>query len=80
MGLEFVFNVNVKKLAKEFDGEITLFYLTLGQHDIFLICQFPSDKKAARFCLKIGSLGNIRTTTLKAFSEEEYKSFTEKTC
>ena len=50
---------DAKKLAKEFDGEISLFYLTLGQYDIFLICEFPSDEKAARFCLKIGSLGNV---------------------
>ena len=70
----------LKELAKEFDGKISSFYLTLGQYDIFLICEFPSDEKAARFCLKIGSLGNVRTTTLKAFSEEEYKSFTGKTC
>ena len=63
---------DAKKLAKEFDGEISLFYLTLGQYDIFLICEFPSDEKAAQFTLKLGSLGNIRTTTLKAFSEEEY--------
>ena len=69
---------DAKKLAKEFDGKISLFYLTLGQYDIFLICEFPSDEKAARFCLKIGSLGNVRTTTLKAFSEEEYKNFTGK--
>ena len=69
---------DAKKLAKEFDGEISLFYLTLGQYDIFLICEFPSDEKAARFCLKIGSLGNVRTTTLKAFSEKEYKNFAGK--
>ena len=65
---------SAKKLAKEFGGEISLFYLTLGHYDIFLVCEFPSDEKAAQFTLKLGSLGNIRTTTLKAFSEEEYKN------
>ena len=67
---------SAKELAKEFDGEISSFYLTLGHYDIFLICEFPSDEKAARFTIKLGSLGNVRTTTLKAFTEEEYKSIT----
>ena len=40
----------------------------------FLICEFPDDEKAARFTVKLGSFGNVRTTTLKAFSEEEYKN------
>ena len=69
---------SAKELAKEFDGEISSFYLTLGQYDIFLICKFPSDEKAARFTIKLGSLGNVRTTTLKAFTEEEYKNITER--
>ena len=68
----------IKELAKEFDGKISSFYLTLGQYDFFLICEFPSDEKAARFTVKLGSLGNIRTTTLKAFTEEEYKNIMER--
>ena len=67
---------SAKELAKEFDGKISSFYLTLGHYDIFLISEFPSDEKAARFTIKLGSLGNVRTTTLKAFTEEEYKSIT----
>ena len=47
-------------------------------YNIFLISEFPSDEKAARFTIKLGSLGNVRTTTLKAFTEEEYKSITER--
>jgi uncharacterized protein with GYD domain len=37
-----------------------------------------SPKRAvARFALKLGSLGNVRTTTLKAFSEREYRTIVE---
>ena len=67
---------SAKELAKEFDGKISSFYLTLGHYDILLICEFPSDEKAAKFTIKLSSLGNVRTTTLKAFTEEEYKSIT----
>ena len=65
---------SAKELAKEFNGKISSFYLTLGQYDFFLICEFPDDEKAARFTVKLGSFGNVRTTTLKAFTEEEYKN------
>jgi len=33
---------------------------------------------ALRFGLKIGSLGNVKTTTLKAFDEEEIPSVIDK--
>ena len=29
---------SAKELAKEFNGKISSFYLTLGQYDFFLIC------------------------------------------
>ncbi len=31
------------------------------------------DEAAAKFCLGVGALGNIRTTTLRAFAEDEYR-------
>ncbi len=31
----------------------------------------PNDEAAMEFELRVGSLGNVRTTTLKAFTEEE---------
>ncbi len=30
-------------------------------------------RAAAKFALTLGSLGNLRTTTLRAFSEPEYR-------
>ena len=63
----------VKKLAKEMGGEVKAFYMTLGAHDLVLIVDMPNNDKLASFALKLGSLGNVRTTTLRAFSEEEYR-------
>jgi uncharacterized protein with GYD domain len=31
----------------------------------------PNDEAAMEFGLKVGTLGNVRTTTLRAFTEEE---------
>ena len=51
-------------------GSIQL-YLTMGQYDEVAITEFPNDQVGAIVALTVGSHGNIRTTTLKAFNEEE---------
>ena len=63
----------VKKLAKDMGGEVKSFYMTLGAYDVVLIVDMPNNDKLASFALKFGSLGNMRSTTLKAFTEDEYR-------
>lgn len=63
----------VKKLAKDMGGEVKSFYMTLGVYDLVLIVDMPNNDKLASFGLKLGSLGNVRSTTLKAFSEDDYR-------
>ncbi len=62
-----------KKLAKDLGGEIKTTYMTQGSFDLAVIAEMPNDEKLASFVLKLGSLGNVRTTTLKAYSEDEYR-------
>jgi len=45
--------------------------MTQGSIDLVLVAEMPNDEKMA--VLKLGSLGNVRTTTLKAYSEDEYR-------
>lgn len=63
----------VKKLAKDLGGEVKSFYMTLGAYDLVLIVEVPNNDKLASFALKLGSLGNVRSTTLRAFSEDDYR-------
>lgn len=63
----------VKKLAKDMGGEVKAFYMTLGVYDLVLIVDMPNNDKLASFGLKLGSLGNVRSTTLKAFPEDDYR-------
>jgi uncharacterized protein with GYD domain len=63
-----------KALAKKLKGEIRKFYMTTGAYDILLILEAPDDEAAAKFALSVGSGGNVRTTTLKAFSEKDYRT------
>jgi len=62
-----------KKAAKAAGGKINAWYLTMGRYDAVLISEFPDDETGAKFALGIGSLGNVRTETLKAFTEAEYR-------
>ena len=62
-----------KKTAKDMGGEVKAFYMLQGSYDLALIVEMPHDEKLAAFVLKAGSAGNVRTTTLKAYSEEEYR-------
>ena len=62
-----------KKLLKGLGGELKGFYLTLGQYDIVTIAEAPSDDAMAKFVLTLSSAGNVRTTSLKAFPEVEYR-------
>ncbi len=63
-----------KQLAEERGGRIVFFYLTMGQYDLAILLEMPDDDSAARYMLEVGKNGNIRSTTLKAFTEDEYQS------
>ncbi len=62
-----------RQVAAGIGVEIKDLYLTMGSHDIVLIFEAPSDEAAAKFILTVGALGNIRTTTLRAFNEAEFR-------
>ena len=62
-----------KKLAKDLGGEFKSVYMTQGSFDLAVVLDMPNDEKLASFVLKLGSVGNVRTTTLKTYSEDEYR-------
>jgi uncharacterized protein with GYD domain len=61
------------KLAQDLGGEFKTVYMTQGSFDLAVVAEMPNDERLASFVLKLGSLGNVRTTTLKAYSEDEYR-------
>jgi len=46
-------------------------YLTMGEYDYVLVWEAPDDETAARFMLALGSSGNVRSKTLKAFPHDQ---------
>jgi uncharacterized protein with GYD domain len=53
-------------------------YYTVGRYDIVAIVEAPSDEAIASVLYSTGSLGNIRTETLKAYSISEAANIIEK--
>lgn len=48
-------------------------YWTVGAHDFVLVAEAPNDEAMAAFALSIGSRGQVRTQTLRAFSSSEFE-------
>ena len=46
-------------------------FWTLGEHDLVVIADADDDESLAAALLAIASQGNIRTRTMRAFSEQE---------
>ena len=61
-----------KALAEKVGGKVKGVYYTMGHYDMVLIVE-GSDEAAMTAMLKVGSLGNVRTETLRGFSVEEMR-------
>jgi uncharacterized protein with GYD domain len=62
-----------KQAYQEMGAELKEFYLTMGQFDAVVISEAPDEETVAKLVLSIGSVGAIRTETLRAFTEAEYR-------
>ena len=60
-----------KKLMAANGGKVKSFHMTMGGYDVVTIVEAPDDEAMARVALIMGQQGNVRTTTLKAFTETE---------
>ena len=52
-------------------GKLLNYYLTLGAQDAVIVYEFPDDETAASMALAQAGLGNVRTTSMRAFTEAE---------
>ena len=62
-----------RQLCRQHGAEIKAFYMTLGAYDMVIIIDAPNDDEFAKLAVSIAKGGNIRTTTLKAFGEDNYR-------
>ena len=79
---------NVKESPKRLEAGIKAFeamggkmrgaYYTLGEYDLVTVGEIPSDEAGVAFALSIGALGNVRSTTMRAFSPKEFAEIIKK--
>ncbi len=61
-----------KSLAEKQGLKIKDVYYTVGAYDIVVIAEGTGEALTAAL-LKVGSMGNVRTQTMRGFSPEEFK-------
>jgi uncharacterized protein with GYD domain len=59
------------ELAEKHGLKLKQAYWTVGPYDMVTVFEAPDDEAISAHLLEIGSLGNIRTTTLRAYGREE---------
>ena len=68
-------NASVSTFEK-FGCKKTAQFWTIGEYDIVIELEGPDDQTAMKALLAVGKLGNVRTTTLRAFTADEMESIT----
>jgi uncharacterized protein with GYD domain len=66
-------------LVQQHGGSVRTIYWTLGEYDLVAVTEAPDDETATAVALLLGSLGNVRTVTLRAFAAEEMARIVAKT-
>ena len=46
----------------------------MGQYDAVAVIEAPDDEAVARFSIAIGSQGNVRIESMRAFDEDQFHS------
>lgn len=58
---------------RKMGAELKEYWATTGQYDAVVISEAPNDETVAKLSLAIGKQGNVRTETMRAFTESEYR-------
>src|ERR1700687_5686019 len=63
-----------KSMAKKCGATVKDLFWTLGQYDIVAVLDAPDDISITALGLSTGALGNVRTQTLRAFTQADIKN------
>ena len=64
--------------AKKMGMKIVEEYWTMGAYDGVVVMEAPDDETMSAFILKVGSLGNVKGQTLRAFRRNEIEGILAK--
>jgi len=60
-------------LVEKVGGHVRELLWTVGEYDIVSVVDFPDDEVATAALLRVGSTGNIRTKTMRAFNSPRWQ-------
>jgi uncharacterized protein with GYD domain len=60
-----------RKLCEKMGAKVKEVYRTMGRYDVASIVDAPDDVTVNAIVYSLGSLGNLRTETLRAFTRQE---------
>ena len=60
-----------KEAIQQGGGRMIFFYLTLGEYDFVSVAELPDAETGMGILLALGAQGNVRTETMRAFTEDE---------
>ncbi len=66
------------KAFEKMGGKVLGFYILNGEYDYLAIGEAPSDEVATTFAMALSALGNVRTTTARAYTREEFAEMVKK--
>jgi uncharacterized protein with GYD domain len=67
-----------REAAKKFGITLKDMYWTMGAYDVVATWEAPDGPTMSAFVLSVGTLGNVRGQTLRAFSKEEMSGVLKK--
>jgi uncharacterized protein with GYD domain len=60
-----------RKACEKQNAKVKDVYRTMGRYDLAAIVDAPDDVAMSAILYSLGSLGNVRTETLRAFTQQE---------
>jgi uncharacterized protein with GYD domain len=67
------------KLIETSGGKVRELVWTVGEYDLVSVIEFPDEESSVAALLQLGSAGNIRSNTLRAFSNSEMERIIART-
>jgi uncharacterized protein with GYD domain len=61
----------VRETARKMGIETKSLYWTVGKYDVVATFEAPDDASITALALSLGSAGNVRTQTMRAFTKED---------
>jgi uncharacterized protein with GYD domain len=66
------------KVMEKMGGKLLGFYVITGEYDYVAIGEMPSDEAALTFVLGLTAQGNVKVTTCKAYTQQEFAAAVKK--